>query len=102
MIGYIILALIISILINMITIWMYLELKKDKKLLVKEVIALKEIKSEVAEVENKKTKIRNEQNEKENDIINSNNFDNGVMPINATKKSGSYRDRSRKSNTSNS
>lgn len=76
--------------------------KKENKKLLDVISCWEALSKKTAEVENEKTDIRNEYEEKENDIINSTNFDNGVMPINATKKSGSYRDRGGKVNTSNS
>ena len=77
----------------------------DKKIEIKdlnlELDSLMDVMDKASTVENKKTEIRNKQSEKESDILNNDNFNNGVMPINATKKNGSYRDRGRKSNSSN-
>ena len=99
---YMIFAIIILLLlVGIFAYLLYRSTKKNRKL-DQEIETLMNMKGIVAKVENEKTDIRTKQNEKENDIIDNPKFDNGVMPINATKKSGSYRDRGGKGGTSNS
>lgn len=100
LIGIILLG--ISVLINVIVIKMLSKSKKENNRLSIEVDNLEQSVNTIVTTENEKTKVREKYNEIENDIINGNNVDNGVMPINSTKKSGSYKNRSRKSDTSNS
>ncbi len=100
LIGLILLG--ISVLINVIVIGWLSDSKKDVEILNKKIINLVKSKQKIMDTENKKKEVRTKYNEIENDINNGNNIDNGVMPINATRKTGSYKNRSRKSNTSNS
>jgi len=71
--------IIISILINIIVVKMLVGSKKDNKELELELETLMNMKGMVHKVETKKTKIRNEYNEKENDIDNNDNVDNDIL-----------------------
>ena len=78
---YIILALILSIVINI----FQLKSNAGKNAKIKQygniIKRQTEINVQHVQAEQDKTVIRNEANEKENDIDNSNNILNGVMPI---------------------
>lgn len=100
LIGIILLG--ISVLINVIVIGWLSSKNKEINGLNDYVDELGKKLNSVVTTENQKTKVRDKYNEIENDINNGNNIDNGVMPINATRKTGSYKNRSRKSNTPNS
>lgn len=87
---YLILALIISILVNVTTIKAVIGSKKENKILLIDLEKLNESMKKSTAAENKKTNIRNKYNDQENNINNTDGVTN-VMPNNSKEHNHPFR-----------